>query len=260
MHQWSRQIWAGVYTGQHLYPFLVLFAPVSLLPVDLAAAIFFVLMLVSVVFTLKRDSLRWIFFVPLLQSLYLGQLDPLFWLVYRAERPALWALLTLKPQLLIPALPRVFASKRNVLEFLGATVALHAPFLILRPTWPLEWIRLISAYAQNRITRIPHSTTSASIVFSAWVVPFAALLLVLVLMRRKNLEGAFFLANPFMFPYDYSLLLGRISRWIIPLSWLALAAAWKVQAGWPYAVVLAGVLVLETIRERRGKIDAPSGN
>ena len=218
---------------------------------DLAAGIFLTLMLAAVVFVLKRDSLYWIFFVPLLQGLYLGQPDALFWLAYRSERPALWALLSLKPQLLLPALPRVFASRRNLAEFLGAVIVLHAPFLILRPSWPLEWFRFLSSYDQNRITTIPHSTTSASIMFSIWVVPFAACLLGLLWIRRKNLEGVVFLANPFTFPYDYTLLLGRISRVVIPLSWLALVVAIKVRAGWPYAVMLLAVLVYDTVRERR---------
>jgi hypothetical protein len=236
----------------------VLFAPISLLPLEPAAIACLALMLAGVVFTLRRDSVYWIFFVPLLQCLYLGQLDPFFWLIYRSERPALWALLSLKPQLLVPALPRVFASRRNLAEFLVAVIVLHAPFLMLRPTWPVEWFRLLSGYDQNRITGIPHSTTSGSIIFSAWIVPFVVCLLVLAWMRRKNLEGVIFLANPFMFPYDYSMLLGRISTAIIPLSWLALPLAWKVRAGWPYALMLLGLLLLETIRERRAGGAAPA--
>jgi membrane protein implicated in regulation of membrane protease activity len=92
---------------------------------------------------------------------------------------------------------------------------------------------------------------SAAIIFSDWLLPFAAGLVLLVLLRRKSLEGALFLANPALLPYNYSLLMGRISKAIIPLSWLALALAWKVHAGWPYALMLIGALVFETIRERR---------
>ncbi|MFH1184767.1 MAG: hypothetical protein V1755_06965 [Chloroflexota bacterium] len=251
LHAWAGQIWGGVYVGQYPYPLIASLAPISFLPLDLAAIICLLLMLAAVVFALKRDSLYWIFFVPLLQCFFLGQLDPFFWLIYRSSRPAVWALLSLKPQLLLPALPRVFASKRNLAEFLVATLALQVPFLLLRPSWPMEWISFLSGFEQNRITRVASATTSGSIMSSSWLLPFFACLLVLVWLRRKNLEGALFLANPILLPYDYSLLLGGVSRIFIPLSWLALALAWRVQAGWPYALMLIGVLLFETVRERR---------
>ena len=72
--------------------------------------------------------------------MFLGQLDVFFWLIYRSKRPALWALLSLKPQFLLPALPRILASKRNLGEFLAALAVLHVPFLMIRPSWPAEWI------------------------------------------------------------------------------------------------------------------------
>jgi hypothetical protein len=30
--------------------------------------------------------------------------------------------------------------------------------------------------------------------------------------------------------------------------------AWKVQAGWPYILMMLGVLVYETVRERRAEV------
>ena len=136
------------------------------------------------------------FFVPVLQTLFLGQLDVFFWLIYRSKRPALWALLSLKPQFLLPALPHIFASKRNLGEFLAALAVLHVPFLIIRPAWPTEWIGFLVGYGQNRFTRVPAATASGAILQSLWIVPFAAAILALVLLRRKNLEHALFLANP----------------------------------------------------------------
>jgi hypothetical protein len=237
---------------------MVLFAPISLLPVDVAAVLWFGGALLAVVLNLKKESLYWVFFVPFLKTMYLGQLDPLFWIIYCANRPAVWALLSLKPQLLLPALPRIFASKRNAVEFFAAALALHVPFLLIRPTWPAEWIRFLAAYEENRLTRVPSTTVSAAIIFSDWLLPFAVGLVLLVLLRRKNLEGALFLANPALLPYNYSLLMGRISKTIIPLSWLALALAWKVRAGWPYALMTIGVLIYETVRDRRSGRKGPA--
>jgi hypothetical protein len=250
-------MWAGNYTGLYPFPLMVLLAPVSRLSVDAAAIVWFITCLGILVWILRRNSLYWILFVPFLQNMFLGQLDPLFWLAYRSKQPAVWALLSLKPQLLLLALPKIIASKRNAVEFTAATLGLHLPFLLLRPRWPLEWLDFVAHY-QNRVAEITRSTVSGQIVLSWWVLPFAALLIGLVLWRRKSLEGATFLINPLLLPYDYTLLMGGVSRLIIPISWLALALAWKVQAGWPYILMMLGVLVYETVRER-GREDRGEG-
>lgn len=244
-------MWAGNYTGLYPFPLMVLLAPISRLPLDTAAIVWIAVCLITLVLVLRRNSLYWMLFVPFLQGIFLGQIDPFFLPIYRSKRPAVWALLSLKPQLLLLALPKIFASRRNAVEFAAATLGLHIPFLLLRPRWPLEWLDFIAHY-QNRVAEITQSTVSGQIVLSWWVLPFAALLIGLVLWRRRNLEGATFLINPLLLPYDYTLLIGAVSKLIIPISWLALALAWKVQAGWPYVLMTLGVLVYETVRERRG--------
>ena len=243
-------MWAGHYTGLYPFPLMLALAPISRLPVDVAAGVWFIACLGILVWILRRSSLYWILFVPFLQSMFLGQLDPLFWLIYRSKRPAVWALLSLKPQLLLPALPGIFSSRRNFVEFAAASLALHVPFLLLRPSWPAEWLRFLSSY-QNRLGEITRTTVSGEIVFSAGVIPYALLLIALVYLRRKNLEASLFLINPLLLPYDYLLLMGAVSKIVIPLSWLALAAAWKFQAGWPYALMMICVLAFEAVRERR---------
>jgi hypothetical protein len=260
IHRWAGLIWQGQYSGQYPYPLMVLLAPIALVPVDAAAAVWLALMILALVLSLKRDALYWIFFVPLLQTLFLGQLDVFFWLVYRSQRPAVWALLSLKPQFLLPALPRIFASKRNLGEFLAASAALHVPFLLIRPSWPAEWMQFLAGWGQNRLTRVPSSTASGSIILSAWIVPFAAALIILFVLRKKNIDHLLFLANPALLPYDYSLLTAGVAKIMIPLSWLALWAAWQVRAGWPYAVLLLALLTLETVREKHsGGVVAPPG-
>jgi hypothetical protein len=250
IYRWAGLAWKGIYVGQYPYPLMALLAPISLAPVDIAAVVCLGLMTLALVFSLKREALYWVFFVPVLQTLFLGQLDVFFWLIYRSNRPAVWALLSLKPQFLLPALPRILASKRNLAEFLAALAVLHVPFLLIRPSWPVEWIGFLSGYGQNRLTRVPAATASGAILQSAWILPFAAAILALILLRRKNLEHALFLANPGLMPYDYALLTGGISKIVIPLSWLALWAAWQARAGWPYSLMLLAIMAVVTIRER----------
>ena len=203
VHQWSRQLWDGVYTGQHLYPFLALFAPISLLPVDVAAAIFLALMLGSVVFTLKRDSLRWILFVPLLQSHLPGPAGSAILAGVPCRAPcrvgAAYPQTTAACFLCCPGCLPVGATSWSSL---AATVALHVPFLILRPRGRWNGCGCFRSMDKTGITRDPRTPPrSGSIIFSAWVIPFAAcLLILLVFMRRKNLEGVLFLANPLMVP------------------------------------------------------------
>lgn len=252
IHRWAGQTWTGSYTGLYPYPLMLFLAPISRLPVDTAAVLWIAACLIILVLVLGRNSLYWMLFVPFLQGIFLGQIDPFFLPVYRSNRPAVWALLSLKPQLLLLALPKILSSRRNAVEFLAATLGLHLPFLLLRPRWPLEWLDFIADY-QNRVAEITQSTVSGQIVSSWWVLPFAALLIGLVVWRRKNLEGLTFLINPLLLPYDYTLLMGSVSKVIIPVSWLALAVAWQWHAGWPYALMLLGVLIYETLRPPRSE-------
>ncbi len=256
IYGWAGEVWRGNYVGQYPFPLIFLLAPITLLPLDVVAVIWLIIIVASFVLVLRRESLYWVFFVPFLQVLFLGQLDPIFWLIYRSKRPWLWALLSLKPQFLLMMLPRIFASRRNVSQFLAGAVALHLPFLLIRPAWPAEWIAFLSTYGQNRLTKVPDATSSGAIFLSLWIIPFAAALLILFLLRRANWEGILFLANPALLPYDYSLLAGRISKIIIPLSWIALWAAWQVHAGWPYAILLLIVLTVVTMQDRRAQAKA----
>lgn len=256
MYRWAGEIWKGGYIGLYPYPLMVLLAPLSLIPINIVAGLWLVSMLLILVFALKRESLYWIFFIPFLQALYLGQIDPLFWLAYRSKRPAVWALLSLKPQLLILVLPRIFTEKRKFLEFSASLALLHVPFLLIRPAWPLEWVNFLPTY-QNRLANMSSITVSENIILSIWALPLIVSLVLLVWFRRKNLDAAFFLVNPLLLPYDYSLLMGNVSKMIIPLSWLALGIAWQVGSGWPYMIMLMGVLLFETIREQRAKTPAP---
>ena len=110
-------MWAGNYTGLYPFPLMVLLAPISRLPLDTAAILWIAACLITLVLVLGRSSLYWMLFVPFLQGIFLGQIDPFFLPIYRSKRPAVWALLSLKPQLLLLALPKIFASRRNAVEF-----------------------------------------------------------------------------------------------------------------------------------------------
>ena len=69
------------------------------------------------------------------------------------------------------------------------TLGLHLPFLLLRPRWPLEWLDFICPLSEPAVAEITQSTVSGQIVLSWWVLPFAALLIGLVVLAQKEPGG-----------------------------------------------------------------------
>jgi hypothetical protein len=129
----AARTWASGGKPDWFYPFptLFLFLPFLAFPLSVAKALWFALSLAAVVAVFKRFSLLAVFYVPLLQCLFLGQLDviflPLVALTACRERsrmggPVGLALLTLKPQLVWLYLP----------IWIWSLVISHLPALVVR--------------------------------------------------------------------------------------------------------------------------------
>ncbi len=171
----GRALLRGQYISFYPLPAVVIFALFALLPVPVLLALVLGGSVVLLVVMFKRRALAWIFFAPVLQTFALGQLT-LGWLwLLRSASPLSLALLTLKPQLAILALPLLIRKRELWKPFAGWMAVIYVPVTLIRPTWPIEW------YWQITGDRL--SSTSSSL----WEVPILAaafLLFVLVIHLR----------------------------------------------------------------------------
>lgn len=239
MYQSGLDLWAGQYTGIYPLPMNGLFALLALLPRPVALALLMFLGLALFVAAFRRQALLWIFFQPVLAGLWLGQIDLIFLWLLRWGSPVALALATLKPQLFPLALPTLLADRAKWKPFGLACLALYGPVTLVRPSWPVEWLRQCD---DGRL-----GWTGSSTILSSPLVGFAALLATSALIRL-DWRSVFWSANPTIRWYDFTLLAGG-SVWLIPVSWV-LWGTTQLVAGNPSPVAALGLVDLAL--RRRG--------
>ena len=236
----------GQYVSQYPLPAVVLFALLSLFSSPFLLVLLIGISIIILVAMLKRRALLWIFFAPVLQTFALGQLTIVWlWLMHHASAWSL-ALLTLKPQLAILALP-VLIRRRELWKPFAAWIAvIYVPVTLIRPTWPIEWFWQINDGRLNG--------TSSSL----WPVPLLAfgILILLAFLRYDRTGGMSWpslatVFNPAIRAYDYAMLTG-MSLWLIPLSWIGVAGMWATGSAWPMAIVGVGAMVLGMAKDKSG--------
>lgn len=234
----SGRLWQqGIYSSLYPLPFVMIWSVLARLPFPVLVALTGILALVILVALFKRRALLWIWYMPVLETLVLGQLSLVWlWLLMRAT-PLTLALLTLKPHLFPLAIPALAERSELRKPFLAWCVAIYLPAFIVRPAWPAEW--LAQVFSDQRIVH----GTSASLWPVAWLIPFVAVALWAV--RRLNWKMMFTTLNPAMRPYDYTVLIGG-SAWLVPASWVLWVAMWAVGASWP----MAGLGIVYAVLER----------
>lgn len=232
LYKYGQLLLRGEYFPRYPLPSVGLFALLSLIPIQVAYIIIVALSLVALVHLFKRRAVLWAIFAPIGQCLIQGQIDVLcLWLMLRAS-PVSLALLTLKPQLFLFALP-VLYQRRDLWKPFALWVALlwGVPTLVY-PQWVGQWL---AGANDGRL-----QGTSASL----WPVPLLALALIIymVIARRFDWRVIVSSLNPLLRAYDYTMLAGA-SVWIVPLSWLCVALMWQVGAAWPMALLGAALLI-----------------
>lgn len=226
-------LWRGQYTGLYPLPINGLFALLALLPSPVSFILFSIVGLALFVAVLRRRALAWILFQPVLVGLYLGQLDLIWlWLLTRAS-PVSLALMTLKPTLFPMAIPVLLADRAKWRPFSLACAVLYGPITLIRPSWPLEWMRAISDRGVNW-----HS--SATILGDSSIIGFAVLLICAALIRL-DWRSVFWSVNPAIRWYDFTLMAGS-SLWLIPVSWVLYGIAWTT--GNPSPIAFLGLIDL----------------
>jgi hypothetical protein len=210
-------LWQGQYNSFYPLPMVGFYALLSLMPFWFVALLICGLSLIVLVAVCRYRAVAWAFYPPFILGFVVGQPDMLFVGLYAIGSPVALALMTLKPQLLVFALPKLARFTRAEWKrFLFWVSVLYVPATLVMPSWPVLWMRAV-LYGDARLS----NSTSASF----WAEPVLFLLLlplVLLLLRRSLNPHALVLSlNPALRDYDYSLLLGR-SLWLIPAGWAIL--------------------------------------
>ena len=204
-------LWRGQYVGLYPLPFNAAMALLALLPYPIALALVTFGGLALFVAAFRRRALLWIFFTPVLMTLWQGQVDLIWlWLLHdctcnRGSGVSL-ALMTLKPQLAVLALPALLADRAKWRPFAIACAVLYGPVTIVRPSWILEWLKQCN---DGRL-----DWTGSTTILSSPLIGFA-LMLAASFLWRLDWRAVFWSVNPTLRWYDFSLMAGRSSLWLI---------------------------------------------
>lgn len=217
----------GTYLPRYPLPTQGIFVVLALLPRPIDIALIVAGSLLALLHIFKRRAPLWCMYAPILQGLVTGNLDVLaLWLMVRAS-PVSLALLTLKPQLFLFALPVLLRRREMLKPFVLWCALLWGLPTLIYPQWIGQFI---SGASDGRI----EGGTSASL----WPVPLLALALIAFMLIARRFDWRVIVSslNPLLRPYDYTMLAGA-SLWLIPLSWLCVWLMWQVYAAWPMALV-----------------------
>jgi hypothetical protein len=156
-------------------------------------------------------------YIPILQVILIGNLDLVWWGLWTTRLPIAYALMTLKPQLMLFAIPEMIRwTRRQKLTWLGWTAALWLPSWLVRPGWVGEWIYALTRYA-------PHISSNLWAA-PVWIVIGGLIAIPLVwwiTKRRPSFRPAALFLNPGINSYNFALLAGQAQWIIIPTSWIA---------------------------------------
>ena len=221
----GRALWAGEYIGLYPFPLTVMVAGVSVFPFEVLVGIILMSSLITLVVCFKRRALLWILFMPVLQTLAIGNLDVIAMGLLMFGNPFTLAFLTLKPQLFIFAIPLLLKNKLWWKPFSIMVGIIWGIPTLFRPLWIFEWLPRI--LGEERLA----DNSSSAILPIGFLVSLVIIALLLVIHSDK-LRGASMGIFPALRPYDFTLLAGG-SLWLIPLSWLAFVAMIQFSAAWP---------------------------
>jgi hypothetical protein len=229
---------------------------------------------------LGRKGLAWLLYAPLLFNLLTGQLDVVFWwaalfLGTGAAQPepggwrswrnwapaAAGAFLTLKPQLALVVLPwfvlRWLRHRRGlVARWVGLCAVLHLLPLCYDLMIYNQWLGALSGVSEMKT-----GVSAGIFAFGMWGLPtwlLAALGLALGLwgwfQEEKISRAAMLCAFPLTIWYDDMLLAGRgPALLLVPLSWLAFAAAALAQNSLPLTAIPVATLAWALIARRQAR-------
>lgn len=237
--KWGQLFLQGEYVPRYPLPamgfiaFLTWFGPAA--PYILSIASLLILVAVT-----KRKALAWVFFAPVAMVIYLGQLDFLFLGLLAIGSPVALALLTLKPQVFLFALPLLLKyDKAQKLKFLFWTAVLYVPVTLIRPGWIVEWLMGMN---DGRIGEIGRNVTLFAL---PAVIAFAVGLDVCYCWLAGKPVNWLTVVNPGYRTYDFVMLISKdASLWLIPISWLLFLLYTQLRNLWPMYLLLPASILL----------------
>lgn len=203
------------------YPLAVLFAPLTLLPRNLAYLIYLSVNLWLVWKVIGRKGIWALLSFPVLFCLFVGQVDLFLGLIAMVGFPWSLGLLVVKPQVLFVVAPFFLfkLTKQDWLKAGAVAAGLVAISFAVRPTWVSEWTQaqpgfvFFGQHASNVYWLIPATLPTLRAAVTA--IGSAAVLLVALRIKDRAIAwSALHLFGPLTNVYSASVL----AEWIGPRS------------------------------------------
>ncbi len=217
----GQEMLQGHYSALSLYPLpaMLLFALLALFPPQVGLAAILLGSIAILIALFKWHTLLWLWYVPVIQVFALGQIDILMLGLWRLNTFWSLALLSLKPQLFLLAIPALLKDRVLLKRTALVILFLYGIPTLFYPQWIGQWIHNI--IADDRTVNASNAVLTVAPILVFIVVA------ILTLARRWHWVTATTSFNPAIRSYDYSMLTG-VTLWLIPISWLA----WLAEAAW----------------------------
>lgn len=219
---------------QYPLPTLFLFLPLAFLPLPVAKGVWLLIELICLVVVCKRWSVWYALFVPVLQSLWLGQIDLIMLPAMAVATGPAMALLTLKPQLVWLYLPFWLwsAGWRDRLSFGVVAGFLWGGSTLAYPGWVQGFTESTRELGQAAYAS---PTLFGGGFLPVWLIVLGFLVGMAVFSSRRWVVS--FLFNPALNSYNLAGLLVWRRWWLVPASWGTQLLANQVGAAWPHLLL-----------------------
>jgi hypothetical protein len=248
-------------------PFLLPVLPLALLPYWAAFSVWTVFNLAALALVARRHALRALLFLPVLFSLWVGQVDLI--IIALAFTGTWWglALAALKPQLAVWLIPFFVLGwwraghKTSIVRMLSTAAALYTVPTVLDPSWWTAWLEAtpsVLRYSEHAsslfgISALLQPTIPLIVSFGAVSILGGAVFFKVRPLSDRRYWSWAALFNPLANVYSQCILVPQADWIALALSWLLLPLSLHWHTGLPWAVVPVYLLW----RTRRVPNDSP---
>ncbi len=241
----------------------LIFAPLALLPLEVAYGFFLLLNAIVLVAMTKRDALGWLIFVPVLFMFAAGQtsllLLPVMALLASKRRWASGlavALFLLKPQMAFIVLPWylirwLIRDRERLVWSTGFVLIIHLAPLLYSPTIYADWIETIGYGAGHKFGGVGVWLLADHIGLWATALIGAVVAIAGLSLNEKTSRITMALANPVLAYYDLVILIDTAPWWVLgPASLIGLGLAHLVGGHTAFIIIPSAALAYRLLRHR----------